>query len=51
MTEFDDIFAYALPTAVYFSISLGFIIAYALGAVWMLRHPQAVEPRWIVRRA
>ncbi len=51
MTEFDDIFAYALPTAVYFSISFGFIIAYTLGALWMLRRPRVVAPRWIVHRA
>jgi len=50
VTEFDDIFAYALPTAVYFSISLGFIVAYALGALWLLPRPRAAVPRWIVRR-
>ena len=51
MTEFNDIFAYALPTAVYFYVSLGFIIAYASGALWMSRQPQSVDPRWVLRRA
>jgi hypothetical protein len=51
MTEFNDIFAYALPTSVYIYCSLGFIGAYALVALRMWRQAPAVEPRWAVQGA
>lgn len=52
MFEFDDIFANGLTTAVYVYGSLGILVAYALGALWMFRQPaSAPQPRWTVRRA
>jgi len=55
MTEFDDILANPLATAVYVYISLAFIALYA-GAFWVLRRPRAADraladPNVAMRRA
>lgn len=51
MTEFNDIFAYALPTAVYVYCTIGFIAAYGLVGLWMFRQPQRLPRGWAVYRA